>query len=290
MKSIGFASVFVTFLICSFVEVIAYIPSLVYHNCPLISVSLNKANPLSRIVNGHKAVNYQFPWHCSLHITKTSSEQKTYCGGALIAPYFVLTAASCVRNASSIQVDIGSIVFAPPYETHFSTQYQIYPQFDEQYKNHNIAVIRLATSVTFTINIRAILLPRMSEQNDTFESLNTYVSGFGVSEAGSNYLSNDLLFALKQVKSNEICRQSFASGYMGSSFMCASGRNGTTESICTGDHGGALVAHIDGSWVLVGVASVVPPNGCTGLTPAGYTRAGYYLDWIHYLTAIVPRP
>lgn len=265
MKSISLA--FVIFLIYSSVE----------------------ANSLGRIVNGDQAVFYQFPWHCSIQNTKTTSA-KAYCGGSLISANFVLTAASCLKDVSRIQVDFGSILFSQPFETQYTTQYQNHPQYNEQYKTNNIAVIRLQTSVTFRTNVRAILLPRISEHSETYVGVDSFVSGFGVSEAGSSYLSNELRFAQKTVISNDVCRQSFDSRYIESSVMCASGHNGTTQSICYGDQGGALVAHIDGAWVQIGLASNIHPTGCTGLVPGAYTRIGPYLEWIQRLTGIALRP
>ncbi|XP_037034019.1 trypsin alpha-like [Bradysia coprophila] len=267
MKSISLALLFVTLLICSSVE----------------------ANSLGRIVNGDQAVFYQFPWHCSIQNTKTTAA-KAYCGGTLIAANYVLTAASCLKDVSLIQVDYGSILFSQPFETQYTTQYQNHPQYNEQYKINNIAIIRLPASVTFRTNVRAILLPRVSDQGDTYESYDSYVSGFGVAEAGSSYLSNELRYAQKTVISNDVCRQSFDYRYIESTVLCATGFNGSTQSICYGDQGGALISHIDGAWVQIAVASNIHPNGCTGLAPAAYTRVGPYLEWIERLTGIALRP
>lgn len=240
---------------------------------------------MGRIVNGDKAVNYQFPWHVSLHVTKTTGT-KSYCGGSIIAEQFVLTAASCLKDATSIQVDIGSIQFNAPYETQHSTQFQIHPNYNEDTKANNIAIIRLPSSLIYRTNIRAILLPRISDKNETFESYESYVCGFGVSEPYSSYLTNDLHYAHKTVITNEKCMKSFETKYIDSSVMCATGYDGSTQSICYGDQGGALVSHINGSWVQIGLASIVHPNGCTGQHPAGYSRITPHLEWIKYLTGI----
>ncbi len=246
---------------------------------------IHKANPFGRIVNGDKAAKYQFPWHVSIQNNKTNSE-KSYCGGSLIAPQFVLTAASCLKNVSTIQIDIGSIEFWNPNVTLQTNQYQIYPEYNEEFKTHNIAVIRLPTIVEYNTNIRSILLPRISDVNETYESIEAYVSGFGVFEAGSSYLSGELRFARQTVISNDVCRQSFDSRLITNSALCGIGYNGSRQSTCYGDQGGAFASHIDGAWVQIGLSSFIHPSGCTGEAPAGYTKIAPYLEWINRLTGV----
>lgn len=226
----------------------------------------------------------------SLQITVSHSAAKTYCGGSLIAANFVLTSAACLRNATSIQVDLGSIEFLKPYRTLHTTQYIRHPQYEDEFKSNNIAVIRLQQNVTFRTNIRAILLPGISQRAELYENAESYVAGFGVSALGSNYLSNELRYAHTTVISNNKCRQSYDSRFIKESVMCAIGFNGTTQSFCYGDEGGALVSHIAGSWVQIGISSIVHPSGCTGIIPATFTRITPYLQWISSLTGIALNP
>lgn len=214
----------------------------------------------------------------------------TYCGGSLIAENFVLTAASCLRNAATIQVDIGSTELLQPFESQNTTQFLSHPEYNDEHQINNIAIIRLQTSVTFSNNVRAILLPRISESSERYESVESYVCGFGISEAGNHFLSEDLLYAHKTVISNDDCRKIYDSLYIQDSVMCAVGFNRTTQTICYGDQGGALVSHIAGTFVNIGIASIIHSSGCGGIYPAGYTRVTPYLQWIASMTAIVLRP
>lgn len=225
-----------------------------------------------------------------LQITSSNVDYSIYGGGSLIAPNFVLTAASILRNATYIRVDIGSIEFLKPFETQYTTQYLSHPDYNDEFKTNNIAVIRLHESVAFRTNVRAILLPRLSEITESYEFFESYASGFGVSEAGSNYLSEYLRFAHQTVISNNECHQSFSAQYITESVMCAVGYNGSNQSLCYGDQGGALVSHVDGAFVQIGVSSIIHSNGCYGNAPAGFTRVAPYLQWISSLTGIVLRP
>lgn len=51
--------------------------------------------PSARIINGNVATTNQFPWHVSIQGVLNSG-LTTLCGGALIGPAHVLTAAHCV--------------------------------------------------------------------------------------------------------------------------------------------------------------------------------------------------
>lgn len=142
--------------------------------------SFQAKNIDSRIVDGSLAVNFQFPWHASLRITIANSAHQSFCGAALISNQFLLTAASCLRNAISIQIDMGSILFSQPLVTMHTPQFLIHPQYNENFNTNDVAIIRLPQTVSFSTNIRAINLPTQSQAGDNFEAREVYVSGFGV--------------------------------------------------------------------------------------------------------------
>jgi secreted trypsin-like serine protease len=51
-------------------------------------------HPIGQIVSGVKAVPGQFPWQ--VRITSITSSKTSLCGGSLIDPEWVLTAAHCL--------------------------------------------------------------------------------------------------------------------------------------------------------------------------------------------------
>lgn len=140
--------------------------------------------PQGRVVYGNIAANYQFPWHVSL--TSTTNSGKVYCGGSLIGSRYVLTAASCIVNATTIKADFGSINFSTPKETQTTSGYMIHPLFNARNNMNNIAIIRLNDEVWYTNDKRPILL--VGEKMGSLSLVNTtsFISGFGVSQNGIN--------------------------------------------------------------------------------------------------------
>ncbi|NXD05357.1 CTRC protein, partial [Certhia familiaris] len=60
----------------------------------------------SRVVGGEDAVAHSWPWQISLQYSRSGSWYHT-CGGTLIAPQWVLTAAHCISSSMTYRVVLG---------------------------------------------------------------------------------------------------------------------------------------------------------------------------------------
>ncbi|NXO63429.1 CTRC protein, partial [Phainopepla nitens] len=60
----------------------------------------------SRVVGGEDAVAHSWPWQISLQYNRSASWHHT-CGGTLIAPQWVLTAAHCISSSLTYRVVLG---------------------------------------------------------------------------------------------------------------------------------------------------------------------------------------
>ncbi|NWI97025.1 CTRC protein, partial [Pitta sordida] len=60
----------------------------------------------TRVVGGEDAVPHSWPWQISLQYRSSGSWYHT-CGGTLIAPQWVLTAAHCISSSMTYRVVLG---------------------------------------------------------------------------------------------------------------------------------------------------------------------------------------
>lgn len=149
------------------------------NDSPRVSPKMN-----ARIANGQRAQNGNFPWHALLHVQQRNN-QVTFCGGAIISRNWVLTSADCVQDAVRVRIDAGSVNFRQPFVTVFGDSYFIPRDYNPRDFVNNLALIRipLQNSFNFTnapnANVAAIRLPAQSQERETFENQEVYLTGFG---------------------------------------------------------------------------------------------------------------
>ncbi|XP_037030900.1 collagenase-like [Bradysia coprophila] len=242
-----------------------------------------EASPVTRIIDGSIAHHHQFPWHLSLQIVTSTSTNIRYCGGSLISNQFVLTAASCLVDATNVRIDMGSVLFLEPQFSQESTQFVSHSQFNGQFNTNNIGIIRLRSPISeYSNTLRAILIPGTQHAGDQYVGVQSYISGYGVYVLGGNVLSNQLKFGQQTTLANVECQQSFDARFVQAGSICA--KSNATQTVCHGDIGGPLVVQYGDTWMQIGIASTISANGCAG--PTVYTRLTSYIDWIRTMTGI----
>lgn len=240
-----------------------------------------------RIVGGQLAPEGAWPWQIALYIQGQSGTFFAMCGGSLIAPQWVLTAAHCVKDRP-----------AGPYKVGFGSsrrsamtlidvvQVTYHEGYDSRSKDNDIALIKLARPVA-TPNIAFARLPVERAAGDFSPGDEMTVTGFGTTASctgASADPSCQMQEALRQVSVPyvpiPICAQTYqGSGAITANQLCAGLAQGGRDS-CQGDSGGPLVRRqADGKWVQVGVVSWGAGCAKPG-KPGVYTRISSYADWI----------
>ena len=74
----------------------------------IVTLVAAQNNLQPRIVQGNDAQRGQFPYYAYFKL-KISKDHKTYCGGSIISPEWIVTAAHCLRKVISATVILGSL-------------------------------------------------------------------------------------------------------------------------------------------------------------------------------------
>jgi len=215
------------------------------------------------IVGGTRASISQYPW--AVYLATSSGGQ--FCGGTLVAPNKVVTAAHCTsgRSASSTRVVWGR-------EDKQSTAGVVagvtriwnHPSYRSATSGYDVSVLTLDRSLS------SAYLPLATPADSALYAAgtNATILGWGTTSSGGS-ASRYLLKATVPVNSDTACRRAY-SQYSSTAMVCAGYPQGGTDT-CQGDSGGPMVA----GGKLIGATSW--GRGCASAGyPGVYARIASY--------------
>ena len=227
-----------------------------------LSLPLDCGTNLGRIVGGSEVTPYSVPWQVALHLHENGGGFPT-CGGTLIGPRHVLTAAHCV-NEGQIDFDVvvgeHTISDSSDGTTHKVCDIKVHPDYQKrQFFDYDFAIVRLTSPVTFGSKTNAACLPLSQFKGDALAGENGTVSGWGnQDEAQNGGVNSDVLKSAEiPLLTEKKCKKDY-SKYpiyynafpITKRMICAGQPEGGIDS-CKGDSGGKLAHFVSSSKVLM---------------------------------------
>jgi len=253
--------------------------------CPLNNNSIVAARRLketettsnnARIVGGSNADPTQYPYYTLLQI-ETATGAIYQCGGTLIAPDMVLSAAHCLFNKGFV-TGISAIVNCTQDVNELGRTGYDYPRrsvleikhasYNSRTNVNDILLLQLDSPVLDVVP----LAWATTTDDDTDAAQSLTVIGMGVESYEAQVTPLHLQVASLQPISYSVCNAAYSGAVFDTRMVCAAAPG---KDSCFGDSGGPLIQDD----TLVGITSW--GKGCAEDNyPSVYTRVSHYDTWI----------
>ncbi|MEV5463558.1 serine protease, partial [Streptomyces cellulosae] len=224
-----------------------------------LSASTGTSSIDPKVIGGNETTISTAPWMAQLHYyddrgtSSTGDDIGFFCGGAVIAPTKILTAAHCVKgynwNANgAVVTGTAQLPSADGTDLHGGTVTGVWRQWN--HPSYNATTIDNDIAVlTLPVPVKATPI-RMTTSGDTTSykaGTSAKVYGWGRTSSTSDDISETLKTATLPVQSDTTCSGAYGRDFVKGHMVCAgepaTGSDTGTVSACNGDSGGPLVVN-----------------------------------------------
>ncbi|KAL3917225.1 MAG: hypothetical protein SGILL_004813 [Bacillariaceae sp.] len=220
------------------------------HEKRLTYLEQQKPKPDTRIIGGHESEQGEFPYFVDVD---------GVCGGSLIAPNVVLTAAHCGPYGNEFvgaTVRIGAMTLGDTVNAQETTVMEqiVHPNYDDWTVENDFMLLLLDDSIDIQ---GAAVLELSNDAADLEEGTVLTTVGLGVSDFDWGEFPDQLMDVDIGAFSDQACAAAYGTGSEGvevSKMFCA-GVDGGGKDSCQGDSGGPIVKRVGNVHKQVGVVS-----------------------------------
>lgn len=237
----------------------------------------------TRVLNGAPSTDAA-PWMVSLQSYNDTESVSHICGGTLIGPDTVLTAAHCVEQfvttPEQLEILIGTARLSAPGDRIPAADIIVYPGFDNTTYKSDIALVKLARPSLVT----TFPTPISEAEMVTASQAPLRLFGWGLIFSDLPVRPDHLQQADLPLIEDSQCAERLGLDFDAGVMLCAGTLATSTTSddgvdACEGDSGGPLVSFINNQPRIVGLVSWGFGCGSSKVWGA-YTRISRFSDWI----------
>ncbi|KAJ8361639.1 hypothetical protein SKAU_G00181640 [Synaphobranchus kaupii] len=254
---------------------------------------------LYKIVGGKITTVESHPWMASIFQKDRRSQKSIFqCGGTLIAPCWILSAAHCFPDGAATAVGRLSVTLGKNMlnetdnnreQTFNVDKVIVHKGFDNRNGSYNndIALLQLkGTAGQCAKRTDSVHTACLAPKHQMLPpGVSCDVVGYGKENDRLWYKSQYLREAKVELLSQSVCTDKDYYGSLVTNNMFCAGSPDWSKDACKGDSGGPLLCEVNGRMFLFGIVSW--GEGCSRkLRPGVYTRVTNYNRWIEENTGL----
>ncbi|KPP57359.1 urokinase-type plasminogen activator-like [Scleropages formosus] len=237
--------------------------------------SIMKTSFGGEIVHGKKAAKNFLRFMASVQ-----REGKHVCGGFLISPKFVLTAAHCDKGGNmTVVLGTHNLKMERNIQIFRVVRKYRHPKYEDVLSGNDIMLLQLSKPVPLSKTVKKVNIPVKDKAVKADSAC--VVAGWGKNETRGRKVA-DLLFATVKTIGSKECQRAWdaVKVKLPADTICAGGYE-SNKGACQGDSGGPLVC----SGLAVGIVSFNLLGNCDyPNVPNVYTQISKFLPWIKKTT------